>query len=219
MTTIATITNIELGRAVVGFASAPDTAAVDNWRVVPTTAGAVSSDVYHVALVGTAATVYFSPKLSPSATYTLSTATTTGGVTTSSSQAFTAPASAKPAAAEWSHGLLRAWSRAISQAVQQFSGVVATISTQDIQPSETSIYVESTLGFPTSGYLYVGDARYRYTSRGDAAFHGVTRDDPTTATERRRQLVYLDTSSVWPAGGVPQLVTVGRRYTDPNGVL
>jgi hypothetical protein len=219
VSSINAVTNIGLDKATVGLSSTPGSAAVDKWRVVAVTAGAVSSDVYHVARTGSSCVVYFSPQLSPGATYTISTTTTTGGVDTSSSQNFAAPATSKPLGSEWSHGLLRAWSRAVSQLIQRFTGVPATVTTQDIDPAEGSIYVESTLGFPLVGYLYVGSSRYRYTGRGPAAFHGVTADQPTTQVERRRQVVYLDTSSVWPPEATEYLTVVGRKFSDPNGVL
>ena len=219
MSVISSVSNIALDRADVALSSTPDSAAVDKWRVAPVTAGAVESDVYHVSRTGAACQVYFSPKLSPGATYRLSTTTTTARVDTSSSLTFAAPASGKPLGDEWYHGVLRTWTRAVAQLIQEFAGVPATITLQDIHPDETSIYVESTLGFPEVGHVYVGSARYRYTSRGPCALHGVTRDDPTTQVERRRQVVYLDTSSVWPPGATDYLTIVGRQYTDPNGVL
>lgn len=219
MSTISSITPAALDRATVGLSATPDSAAVDQWRVVAVTAGAVASDVYHVARTGASCQVYFSPPLSPGASYTLSTTTTTGGIGTSSSLGFAAPSAAKPLGEEWSHGVLRAWSRAIAQTVQEFVGVPTTVLTQDIQPAETSIYVETTLGFPLVGYVFVGGARYRYQGRGPAAFHDVTPDEPATRTQPRRQVVYLDTSSVWPPEGTRYLTTTGREYTDPNGVF
>lgn len=219
MSVILSVTDIELDTATVTLSSAPDSAAVDKWRVIPVTDGAVASDVYHVARAGASCVVYFSPKLSPGATYRLTTTTTTSSVDTASSLTFLAPSSSKPLGAEWSHGLLRVWTRAVAELVQQFCGVPATVTTQDIHPTETSIYVESTLGFPATGYVFVGSARYRYTSTGPAALHGVTRDDATTRVERRRQVVYLDTAAVWPPEAKDYLTVVGRPYDDPNGVL
>jgi hypothetical protein len=221
MATISGMSNIGLDKATVTMSATPDSAAVDMWRVTPNplTSDAVESSVYHVKRTGASVVVYFSPPLSPTANYTIQVTETTGSTDTTSTHNFTAPSGAKPLAAEWSHGILRAWSRSVTQLVQEFSGVPCTLLTQDIQPAESSIYVESTLGFPLVGYVWVGDARYRYTSRGPTAFHGVTRDDPTVAVEPRRQLVYLDTASVWPVEGTPYLMTTGRKYTDPNGVL
>lgn len=219
MSTITGVSDITLTSAVAALSATPDSAPVDKWRLTPVTAGAVPSDVYFVERTDATVDLYFSPALSSSATYTLSVTTTTGGTPTTSTQNFTAPTQTRSLGAEWSHGVLRAWSRAVTQAIQEFSGVTATMNTQDIRPEESAIYVESTLGFPESGHIFVGAARYRYTSRGPAAFYGVTRDEPTTRVERRKQVVYLDISSIYPTGGTELLTTFDRPYTDPNGVL
>ncbi len=221
MATISSMTNIGLDKATVGLSATPDSAAVDKWRVYPNPASsnAVESSVYHVSRTGASVVVYFSPPLSPTADYTIQVTETTGVTDTTSTHNFAAPSGNKPMATEWTHGILRAWSRSVTQLVQELSGVPCTLLAQDIQPAETSIYVESTLGFPLVGFLWVGDSRYRYTARGPTAFHGITRDDLAVYAEPRRQVVYLDTASVWPPEATPYLTTQGRKYTDPNGVL
>jgi len=219
MSTISSIVDVGLDKASVVLSATPDSAPVDNWTAVPVTPLAVASCVYHVKRVGAACTVYFSPPLSPSCTYTLGVTTTTATVPAASVLNFATPATNKPLGAEWTHGLLRAWSRAITQTVGEFSGVPTTVLTQDVQPAETSVFVESTLGFPPAAYLFIGPDRYRYKSRGPACFVSVTRDAGTVYTEPRRQVVALDVYEVWPAGGMRYLTVTGRQYTDPNGVF
>jgi len=219
MATITGISNITLEKAEVALSASPDSAAVDKWTLVPVTAGASSSCVYHAKLVGAACTVYFSPPLSPTATYTLGVTTTTGSTDTASSQNFAAPNTNRTLGAEWNHGVLRAWSRAVTQVIQEYAGIPATLSTQDLQNTETTLFVESTLGFPTEGYFYLGSDHYRYQGRGDACLTTITRDEDTVYTEPRRQVVYLDISEVWPPEGRRFLTSKGRAYNDPNGVL
>ena len=221
MTTIASVTNITLESATVTLSNTVDSAPVDTWLLEPSSSFVAPADVYHVQRTGAVCKVFFSPTLSPDSKYRIYVTTTTGGTATAANALFQVPSLSKPLGDEWSHGVLRVWTRAVAQAIQEFSGVPSTISTQDLHTHETALYVESTLGFPDKGYVYLGSERYRYTSKGPSSFRGLSMEKSTARlrTLRRRQVVYLDTASVWPPEGTDFLTIVGRDPTDPNGVL
>ncbi len=218
MSTLLAVASSSIHKAACTLSAVPDETHPDGWSVVPTTLGAVAACVYRVDVVGSSATVYFSPALSPTATYNLTATTTTGGANTVSVVAFTLSAEDKPQAVEWSHGALAAWSRAIAQTIHEFTGTPTTRLSQDLTPASTVLFVESTLGFPATGYVFVGVDRYRYTGKGSSCFTGLTRDTSTTQIEPRRQIVVLDTASVWPTNAYPYIRSQ-RAYPDLDGVL
>lgn len=73
---------------------------------------------------------------------------------------------------EWSHGLLDALTETFGEAVQRFSGRPQTLVVTEYKPDDPCLFVESTLGFPASGRLFIGGREYRYGSKGPMEFSG-----------------------------------------------
>ena len=65
---------------------------------------------------------------------------------------------------------------ACGQIFQQLVGVPETVIIQDFDPSAaTTLFCETSLGFPAKGSLYVNEEKYNYTARFSGGFTGVTR--------------------------------------------
>lgn len=54
------------------------------------------------------------------------------------------------------------------------NGVLLTRSLSDFGVTATQIDVESTLNFPSTGYIWIGKGIYRYTGKTDTSFTGLT---------------------------------------------
>ena len=120
----------------------------------------------------------------------------------------------------------------MSQSVQELSGIPITVLVKDVRPGDDKIFVESTLGFPDSGFVHVGRLKFRYGARGPACFHDVTFRGPSwtraadalqplqlVQTVHARQVVASDVTSSLPAGAYAYLTAEGVPLDDPNGIL
>ena len=68
---------------------------------------------------------------------------------------------------------------AIGQEFQRLVGVPETLVVQDFDPdSATTLFCETSLGFPSKGSLWINQKKYNYTSTFSGGFKGVTRDVP-----------------------------------------
>lgn len=209
---MASITGVQitgLGDAVVSFdaaVSAEEMSSGQHWDLSPVSSAAASSSVYDAeALGGQLVRVWFSPPLSPTQAYTIT--AYPGGVATS--YVYSAPNVAKELGDEWLHGALRAISRTCGQMVQELTGRPETILLKDIRPGDSHVFVESTLGFPDSGYFHVGDRLFRYQSRLPASFRGCTVDEQISVVISARQRVSVDTARILPRGSRPHLDASG----------
>ena len=81
------------------------------------------------------------------------------------------------------------------------AGIAQTFVAVDFEPADSDLFVESTLGFASSGALFIDGLRFEYTSKTDAAFHGVTCLVPrVTAINAKTAVVFDERSFVAPAG-------------------
>lgn len=62
--------------------------------------------------------------------------------------------------------------KTIGDSLQRIYGSPCTALVSDLSYGDDSILVESTIGFPDSGSLYIGPVRYSYTSKTDSSFEG-----------------------------------------------
>lgn len=189
----------ELGEAVVSFDVAVDIDEASTgqiWNLEPVNTNAAASSVYDAEVLPGAllVKVWFSPPLSPDQDYTIT--ASPGGVDTSF--VFTTPNLQKELGDEWYHGPLRAITRAAGQVVQELSGRPVTILTQDIAPNDTHLFVESTLGFPDSGYVLVGDREYAYSSKKPSSFRSVSVDEELSLILSARQLAVVNVAKILP---------------------
>lgn len=74
-------------------------------------------------------------------------------------------------------GMLRTLTDAFGVQFTILDGAPSTLLTDDFAPSDTTLYVESTLGFETSGKIWINDRLHRYTGITNDSFTGVTTDD------------------------------------------
>jgi hypothetical protein len=74
-------------------------------------------------------------------------------------------------------GMLRTLTDTFGVQFTILDGGPSTLTTQNFLPSDTTLNVESTLGFPESGKLWINDRLHRFTGITDTSFTGVTTDD------------------------------------------
>lgn len=63
--------------------------------------------------------------------------------------------------------------KCLGDSLQRLYGVPTTALTSSLSWGDTEIEVESTIGFPDAGALFVGTAYYTYTGKTEASFTGV----------------------------------------------
>jgi len=138
--------------------------------------GTDSSTVEVIAVTNTGTgkrTIKVHPEMTPGQSYSITVPAHTGTNTASFSVAtglITADHPLFPAKP------LETITHACGQIFQQLVGVPETIVIQDFDPSAaTTLFCETSLGFPAKGALYVNEEKYNYTGRFSGGFTGVTR--------------------------------------------
>ena len=192
----------ELAEAVVSFDAPVDVSQMSSgqfWDMEPVDPGSIHTSIYDAEVLGgfQLVKIWFSPWISPNQDYTIT--AYPGGVATSVT--FTAPNLLKELGSEWNHGLLRAISRSAGQLIQEFVGKPETILVKDLMPGDRHIFVESTLGFPQSGYVLIGDREYKYESKKPSSFRYITADETVFVTNTARQRVVVHTAKILPPNG------------------
>ena len=74
--------------------------------------------------------------------------------------------------------LLDAFVRAFAQALAQLAAEPTTLTRATFEPGDDALAVETTLGFPTSGAVWVAGRRMTYTSTTLSSFEGIVEDFP-----------------------------------------
>lgn len=155
-----------------GAVDPSDAADPHKWAVTPSAVPAVQVTPVElrVAAGNTVVTLWVEPELSPGQDYLVAPAGIrefgSATLTLTTPQTATAPLEDPEESAEWSHGMIRTLTRAIAQRFQYLMGTPTTILLRDFAPGDTSLFVESTLGFPDRGHVYVGGRRLLYRSKG-----------------------------------------------------
>lgn len=99
---------------------------------------------------------------------------------------------------EWSHGLLDAITETFGEAVQRFSGRPQTMVVTEYKPDDLSLFVESTLGFPNSGSLFVGGREYLYGSKSPMSFEGFHPKEYSNRHIAQKEMVTLNVRAILP---------------------
>ena len=210
MTAILTAVAIDRHTLRLGFDGLIAAVVPEMWRFVitpntttnPTPVEAVSGEY-----VGTAALLDLQVEtgMSPGEDYSLSlddVPDALGANVTGGPIVFTTPSDLVEERAEWSHGLLRAMTRAFAEEIQYLRGRLATITTADFSPgTEEHLYVESTLGWPLAAALFVDGKRFRYKDVNDSG----------------RRFMWLKGDQVWEdsiAAGAEVVLDVAAILTD-----
>ena len=130
------------------------------------------------------------PGMSPGETYTV----TSGDI--AGVQTCVCPNTAPALSDEWNHGMIRTLTRTFAEGVQELSGAPVTILLDDWTPGQTTVRVESTLGFPAAGSVLVDGKRIAYTSKGPMAFKGCTSDTPPGVSIPTRTEAVCDVTAI-----------------------
>ena len=83
----------------------------------------------------------------------------------------------------------------LGQLVQGFSGRPTTASTSNYEWGDTTLEVESTLGFPSSGSLFFDEHKFEYSGKTDTSFTGVSTSGFIMDYIPKRRKVSLDVKS------------------------
>jgi len=192
-----------------GLVDASDVEDPVHWSIVPNATPAVPVDVVESRYVDSYATstawIWIEPGMSPGRTYDI------GAVemrelglstfVTSATVAATAPLVDPDLSDEWQHGLIRTLTRAFAEELQHLGGTPTTILRQDYKPDDTSLFLESTLGFSSSGAVFIDRHKLTYTGKQDSGqvLTGVVQVYPDGMTIPARSVVSCDQESV-PVG-------------------
>ena len=99
---------------------------------------------------------------------------------------------------EWSHKILDAMTEAFGEAIQRYSGRPQTLIVSNFKATDSALFVESTLGFPSKGQFFVGGIKYRYTSKDSMSFRGVSALVFQNKGLSPQEMVTCDVNSIFP---------------------
>lgn len=85
---------------------------------------------------------------------------------------------------------------AFGQQLQGMAGRPLTATREHFVEGDTSLQVESTIGFPSEGAIFVADRKFTYTSKTERSFDGVVTDYYISVPIRKKERVVLDAKSV-----------------------
>lgn len=112
----------------------------------------------------------------------------------------TVPANITPVvSSEWSHKMLDALTECFGEAVQRFSGKPQTLVVSNFKNSDTAIFVETTIGFPNKGRLFIDGKTYTYTSKDAMSFKGVSGLNFYNTGLSPQTLVTCDVNAIFPS--------------------
>jgi hypothetical protein len=191
-----------LNKIVVGFNQANDSITAadvtpDKWTIAVTGGVTTTQPVAAIGCIpgtvsgGFGASLFVATQMTPGGQYSV----TFGGTALS----ITAPSTTPTLGQEWSHGLLRSITRAFAEEIQYTAGSPVTLLVQPLGFGETSIFVESTLGFPDSGKLFIRDRLYTYTAKTDVSFTGAATTSSTLESFPKRTEVHCNVAAILPS--------------------
>lgn len=109
------------------------------------------------------------------------------------------PANISPSESEeWSHKILDAMTETFGEAIQRYSGRPQTLVVSNFKATDSVLFVESTLGFPSKGMLFIGGRKYSYTAKDSMAFRGVSTLVFYNKGLSPQELVTCDVNSILP---------------------
>ena len=98
--------------------------------------------------------------------------------------------------AEWPHGIARVITGVIAESMQALYGRPQTLLRQAVTAGDTSVLVETTLGFPPQGTILLGRVRWTYTSVQTQPFVGAGYEGPSVPA---KTMVSLDVTALLPS--------------------
>lgn len=188
--------------AIAGFDAPVDPSSITyayHWLVVPVVEGLDSGVVYAVPRAGDALVdLKFSPPLSPGKDYRLYTEATVGGIALAPGDeqfVFTAPGASLDIQPQYK--VLENLSWAVAEEMAQLVGRPETQTTEEFPEGADVLAVETTLGFPSAGGIWVDGKKYTYQQRQGSTFLGVAASFPQDGFPvPARSWVVLDLATV-----------------------
>lgn len=171
-----------------------DVASPEGWTIATTTGVRVA--VLAVEYDAPDVTITTWPEMSPGCAYTLT--ASFGGYGAAVESLTPASNLALPALSPVYRNVA-AQMNSIAWQLYNLAGVAETVIAFDFGPSDTVCFVGSTYGFAEAGAFWCEQVRYTYTSKTDAAFHGVASVLPRYLAQGEGSVVVFDpTSQVLP---------------------
>lgn len=99
---------------------------------------------------------------------------------------------------EWSHGLLDSLTEAFGEAIQRYSGRPQTLVVSDYVHGDGALFVESTLGFPPSGEVFIDNRKYSYESKTAMSLRGFVPIDFSLNQIAPKVLVTVNVRAIKP---------------------
>jgi hypothetical protein len=174
-----------------------DPTSTTNWAVEMIDDAATYVSVYKLTKQSaTRVTVEVHPEMSPGQKYRIKTTVKDDGGSnlTTNSLEFTVTATLVAAVETFPLGLLEAIFLAFGDTMEYYQGRPTTQLVAQVDSGATdAIFVETTLGFPWKGAVWVGDSRVTYEHKTDGAFLALTWDELNKPGYGQKTKVYLDT--------------------------
>lgn len=161
----------------------------------------------------TQVTIQVHPEMSPGKFYRIKTTVKDDGGSnlTTNHLDFQVTASLIATTGSQPNGLLEALFLAFGETMDYYQGRPTTMLVDQLNAGEEiAIYVESTLGFPYKGAIWVGDSRVSYENKTDGAFLALTWDELNQPGYGEKTIVHLDSKSV------PASDTMTLNYGSPD---
>ncbi len=120
------------------------------------------------------------------------------GAAVAASGVSAAPVAERAGVAVWPEHILRVFVDAGAQELDELGGDLATFTVSDYEPGDVVLLVESSLGFPSAGAVFVGGHRLRYASisASGQALLGVYDDNNTGEVLPYKTVVMIDARAV-----------------------
>jgi len=175
--------------------------AINQWTITANTPGIIPS--IHTISEPSSTTVYLdlSPGLSPGSQYTVDNPyvkDSGSNFASPSSGQFTVSASLYEAIEGYPLGMLESVTLAFGEQCQETHGTPVTTLVRDFESDDTTMFLDSCLGFPERGAVFLQGVRYTYLSRTDGALVDVEADDLVLVTRASGLEVAVDARSVEP---------------------
>lgn len=100
---------------------------------------------------------------------------------------------------EWSHKMIDALTETFGEAVQRYSGRPQTFVVSNFVNTDTVLFVETTLGFPNRGDIFVGGKKYSYTEKDAMSFKGIAPHIFYNTGIPPKTMVTCDVNSILPS--------------------
>lgn len=174
---------------------------ISYWSIVADSPGLVPS--IHTVTEATSTTVYLDvhPGLSAGSQYTVDNPyvkDSLNNFASPSSAQFTVSTSLYEEIEGYPLGVLEALTLAFGEQCQEVYQAPVTTLARDFESGDTTMFLDSCLGFPDRGAVFMKGVRYTYLSRTDGALVDVASDDLVLVTSAAGLEVAVDARSVEP---------------------